>query len=459
MAKICYLFGAGAEGKGNYGIINGFEYFKKTLFINSMDDVYHNLFDFLSEKQYFRINDSFYKYEKRIISISIRTLEMFLINYIDNRYDVNDGFEENEKNEIVNIFSYDFVKELDEKYNLNIDLKSYDNNQNIKQKNIYRNKAISELKKIFTCDTILYNELETEILKKIFFDNFGKVIRDINVGVPNLLDSYFHTIINPIKYGSYNFSKIFNYYWTCYFVIIKNIIASMSAKNKKLFSDYIEKDKLNCQKVVLNINDFTTKLYSINDNQNGSTYYDLIRKKTNEFNNKLTDEIQNSVITTNYYKFIEILDENPSYLNGNLKMFELPELLEVVDFTNNKLDWNKNLFFPFIFGQSLVKPIVHSYQIEQFSNAFNKLNTADYLVIIGYGINDDDNHVNSLLHNSIIDDHFKKIIIVDKCPIKSIIKSLKINNSSIEDKILLIDFTNKSNEEIIETIFKIIKNN
>ena len=62
------------------------------------------------------------------------------------------------------------------------------------------------------------------------------------------------------------------------------------------------------------------------------------------------------------------------------------------DFTGEKL------FFPFIFGQSLIKPIVSDIQIDAFTEFKSLLNKTDILVVLGYNINEDDNHINALLH-------------------------------------------------------------
>ena len=47
---------------------------------------------------------------------------------------------------------------------------------------------------------------------------------DLNIGVAGSLDSYFHTIIDPYKYSVVRFSKIFNYYWACYFAILQDVL-------------------------------------------------------------------------------------------------------------------------------------------------------------------------------------------------------------------------------------------
>ena len=69
--------------------------------------------------------------------------------------------------------------------------------------------------------------------------------------VGGLLDSYFHTIIDPIKYDVKRFSKILNYYWACYFTIIYDILKYFNKKNK--YDRYFKGDKLNYKNVLKDI--------------------------------------------------------------------------------------------------------------------------------------------------------------------------------------------------------------
>lgn len=443
--NICFLFGAGAEGKNNYNIVCGYQYFKSTLFLNSMDDVYPKLFEAIKKNRYFKICDKSYTYTNKVYSITITIFKKFFNEYINEKEKNNERLSPEEKQEIISLFDKKFIEKLNKKPCFS--------ETNIENKNptINSNEIIAELGKILiSSNGIKYDEINSKLLKKMFFEN--KELREnFNINVANILDSYFCTIIDPQKYGKYNFTKIFNYYWTCYFVIVKSIIENTTEDNKNKIEEYFDNDGFNCKKVILNINDFTEKLYSFIYDSTNKTYYDLIFERIQNDNN-----IKVNVLTTNYYKFVEKLDSDPAYLNGCLKKFELPEILEVVDWNSEKLDWNKYLFFPFIFGQSLVKPIVNSYQIEQFKKALDKLNESDYLVIIGYRINDDDNHVNSLIHNSIVDNKFKKIIIVGEDEIKIVKKNLRIDNNDYDNKFYLINFNGKNNEEIINMIFKMI---
>ena len=83
--------------------------------------------------------------------------------------------------------------------------------------------------------------------------------------------------------------------------------------------------------------------------------------------------------------------------------------MEVVDLTDDNIDAS-TFHFPFLFGQSLVKPIINKRQIDEFYELKKVLDTAEILVIFGFNINEDDNHINSFLHDFV---STKKIIIVN----------------------------------------------
>lgn len=106
------------------------------------------------------------------------------------------------------------------------------------------------------------------------------------------------------------------------------------------------------------------------------SYYEMIICSFNP------DKIS-GVLTTIYFRYPELTEvskENIVYLNGSLNMLYLPETLEVIDITKENLPEDK-LFFPFIFGQSYVKPIIHHHQIEQFEKMNTILTNSNCLVI------------------------------------------------------------------------------
>ena len=177
------------------------------------------------------------------------------------------------------------------------------------------------------------------------------------------------------------------------------------------------------------------------------------------------------LITTNYTPIINSIRlKNVSQINGSLNLFEYPFELTVEDFSiEPNLKINHDMFFPFIFGTSPVKPIVHKFQIE----ALNKLNEilaeSDTLIIIGYGLNEDDNHLNSYIREILMkqSEETKKRVIYchyykgenfDKESIEkyilSILRLYKIEGNAEDSFENLIILENNGN---IEDIFSKIK--
>ena len=164
-------------------------------------------------------------------------------------------------------------------------------------------------------------------------------------------------------------------------------------------------------KIIANIGDFTKLIYNSNANNSDSSYYSIIKTYLKKAENKRL--IPYGVATTNYFNFVETLCKNPIYLNGQLKYFEFPEVLEVHDLKEKRV-LNDRIFFPFIFGQSLVKPLVNEKQIEEFYRVRKMLDDTDILIILGYSINEDDNHINSFLHSFAVNKTKRLIYVTDK---------------------------------------------
>lgn len=268
-------------------------------------------------------------------------------------------------------------------------------------------KLITEFNNILISNHLKYSNIKSPIWRNLFENSKeDEIVYDTNIGMAGVLDSYFHTIIDPYKYGNVKFSKIFNYYWACYFTILRDILNFFVKNNQNQFEKYLtekseenssDEDKtLNYSQVLENLHQLTKELYKLDiaNISPDNCYYKLIKKQLDKHENDLEC---NCVITTNYYRFCEIVSQNTIYLNGRLNYFEYPELLEVSDITQDELKKDK-MFFPFIFGQSLVKPIINSKQICEFQKLADNLKSTDILVVFGFGINEDDNHINAFLH-------------------------------------------------------------
>ena len=445
--RIAFLFGAGAEGKDNYNLPNGFEYMKSTILGDKKDflKALNSRFTPVSyDKIYF---NNTYKHSKYQVKSDRILLRRIILAKLLNNPDDCDFFNKGPKdiaNEIRLILTDDDINELKESDNKGLSQLIYEIEQSKKKSREaaaenQEAKKQEDKKRRDNRDNILDeflliaqgrslgDKINSSLLKALFFNekSNNKPIDNFSIGIAGLLDGYFHTIINPQKYGINNFSKVFNYYWSCYFTIVEGIIKHLSA-NSQLSESLLEYTlkvehkniALNHEKILQNIESFTEVLYKNKPEHDTSkstlTYYEAI---SNELKSNVFE--CTGVATTNYYPFVEAVGAKKMlYLNGSLNLLEFPELLEVHDLLKceykllkNRLD--SNIFFPFIFGQSHVKPIVNHHQIKQFYELDNMLKKSDILIILGFNINEDDNHINAFLHDFLMQKN-KLIVVVSR---------------------------------------------
>ena len=455
---VAFFFGAGVEGKGNFDIETGYDYLRHSLFASTFTP---QMLEVLSQK--FQSKDFFEGYFYRKDGISSNLLfRNFLIqeslqsvDFFEKHLDslsillTEDDWKtikNNVKNsEISNRYNLEKVVFTDKKY-----VK--------KQKKILR----EEFENIITGKIKNSNQIGQAILKDLFSSSDTNEIRsvDLNIGVSGLLDAYFHTIINPVKYGVGNFSKIFNYYWACYFTIVRSVLRYLANNGVEDAKIYLkDNSELDYGKVLSNLHHLTKMLYNpeLKIPIHGS-YYEYIRDAFVIYDSQIECS---GIITTNYYRFASQISKDAIYLNGQLKLFEYPELLEVSDVHDVPIN-SEYIYFPFIFGQSLVKPIVDKTQIQAFQKYYDCLQYTDVLVIMGFNINEDDNHINSFLHQYA--KQGKRLIVVSnqenfdvhkklKCKIDEV-EQCKVTYSKSDD----IDALHKNNQLIVKQLFEQILN-
>ena len=415
--KVAFFFGAGAEqGNNNFDMPTGFQYMHATMFDEELKKNVSDALDkFLKEQKYF--NNS-YKYKHLFITTS----KLMLQNLLVSKSLQDEKFLKNNIKDIISLIDEYSIKELEDKYG--VKKYNYEEKSDIKYRDLK-----TEFKHILINKP--EREIKNDLLKSLFYDKEGNLIFDFNISTAGYMESYFHTIIEPKKYGVNKFSMIFNYYWICYFVIVKGIVKYLDKKQSDM-KEFWSGNDLRYDEILHNINRFTRLLYRNNiDICEKGSYYELIQRKLVE--KKDTMECI-GIATTNYYKFCEIITEKTIYLNGQLKYFEFPEMLEVRDFNSDDNITNENLFFPFIFGQSLIKPIVNDVQICEFTKFKKLLKDIDILVILGYNINEDDNHINAMLHSYAKSD--KRLIVVGEYnnddEKKAVSQKLKCEEENIE---------------------------
>lgn len=340
--NIGFLFGAGAESKGNFNLPSGMAYMKETVLYKSNTDSQTKVLS-----SFFKSKDTRGRiYSSHKINADTRILSNLIYHraeedkefYIKHQETIESYITSSETNELCSLHQME-KKETTRK------------DPNIAKVfiNILKNG-------VFDAISRSENPFLDQLLPAAA-DGSDEI--DFSIGIAGLLDGYFHTIIDPQRYGRIRFSKVMNYYWACYFSITKAIVAHLRKDDSDLFSEYVDDEKnLNPVLTLRKIGLFTRDLYGA-EVQSGceQSYYYRINKKLNE---KCALFHCDEIATTNYFKFTDILRTNTIHLNGELKFFEFPGSLDIVDLleTDKTIDGSE-LFFPFIFGQSLVKPIVH----------------------------------------------------------------------------------------------------
>lgn len=75
-------------------------------------------------------------------------------------------------------------------------------------------------------------------------------------------------------------------------------------------------------------------------------------------------------------------------------------LITFCDFKDLDLHGKKH-YFPFLMASTFVKPIISYNQIKIISDAFNRINNSDILIVIGYGMDYSDYHIISMIKSFI----------------------------------------------------------
>ena len=133
--------------------------------------------------------------------------------------------------------------------------------------------------------------------------------------------------------------------------------------------------------------------------------YDISCSTENYYKILAESNIECSIATTNYTDVIrtETGKEDIVYLHGKLTWFESLSSLSVYDCTksNDREDLENKIgpetIIPFIMIPSGVKPLICRKQIKEFNSFIDNLEQSQYLVIVGYRFNSEDNHINSII--------------------------------------------------------------
>lgn len=388
---VSLFFGAGAEAC--FGMINGSDFIIKSLFckndkmtarLNKVD-----AYDGYREEFLFRKNSNVFK------DMIFRTLKkIYLPSDNKNKKDIN------------NLVAYCNVKEKNVKEILIRIL------ENDRIEDIGKNK---EKKQTYKADKKIFNNLVGKIYDIIVANNskkpneneFINELKKSDFEFAGCLERDFATLMGLNKNDNFRYSRLINYYWSSFFSIMDEIVK----KDKELSEKYklLTKNKqINYSNVFLNLKAIITEIYDEKflknyENNKKENYYEIFSSK--DFDNwKL-----HSVITTNYTPFMELYfdrkennngkcdnkQDEPKksiYLSGKLSLFERSNENEVFDIRDDKklkpID-----YFPFIMTQSPIKPIIHPKQIIEYNNFLKALESSKILIIMGYSLTKNDNHI------------------------------------------------------------------
>ena len=211
---------------------------------------------------------------------------------------------------------------------------------------------------------------------------------ELVVRYPNymgVLDERFHTLIHPRSFGVYRFWSVLAIYTYAYLIIARDILRESRAPYNT-YEGILNDPAGTCREILRTIEE--------EERYKKDSYYSVLKEAVRE---------EAKVITTNYTPILEKvagIDHSwIAYIHGKLSLFESAYRLQVYDVADKNFQehFKKDILFPYIFIQSGIKPVVEQRQLEEYARTLDILKSIDELVILGYKINYDDNHLNSLL--------------------------------------------------------------
>lgn len=407
MNNVAFLFGAGAEARGNFDLPSGDDYVKET--IENPDKEFLEVI-----RQKFGFSDTDTIINEDYINIKI-----------------------------VRLIAYRVKKSFKGIY-------EYINNDNVFKKKKRYSKRYKKI--VHAIEKYDFNSVNSAFLKSL---KIGGKSQFYGAFLDSIFNSFARERPKAGSDASKQFQYLFYYYWLCYYSIFRRIYKLINGKEHILNQNFIEKSR-DDQKEFYKDDVLQTlkKKYK-------ESYYSLINKALKENDDIVT---LTGIATSNYFNLCKIVDEKKdiAFLNGSLKMFEQPTKLRVYD-RNNEKDSN-GLFIPFLLGVSYVKPIICSYQIEEFNKFKKYLEDSDVLVVLGYSFGETDNHINAVV-KEFYENKGKKTnkkrhkIIIFVCKNE---KEFEKQKSSVDLKgnrthIHAVYFDKSSNKKVVEDIFDIIR--
>ena len=242
------------------------------------------------------------------------------------------------------------------------------------------------------------NKMDSEIkkCKETYTDEQKNKIINESTSYMGIIDEHFHTIINPKALGPEKFWRVVDCYTRAYLLLVSEILypkMSMSMSS----NDYL--------KILENPDSTLKKINTAIMNEerfHGDSYYSRLSKYNNI-----------KIVTTNYTPCCSIItgkEDEVVYIHGKIGLFEVPYEWKIYEAAQIQEYIDSKLFFPYLFIQSGIKPIVEERQIKEYYKMI-KAFEAEKIIILGYRINCDDNHINGMLRSAY--EQGKEIVYLD----------------------------------------------
>lgn len=352
---ICFLFGAGAEAA--YQLPLGEQFTLETI-LNKRADMYEELKVFYEDRM---VSDYIQTYRKEYLfkKTSNSFYEMIYRALKQCKEDLPNGNIDNETQEFLKFY--------------------YDSHTPRNDTKLTFRENVVEVMYNYITKSISTNPNRNHYKYKSIFERmtyYGTVEKD------------FSSIIDPNGAGLIQFWRFVNYLWSAFFSITLPLLDNSELFMNKIYYPQYEVNKY--QAVLQNLNDVVSFLYS-NEYLNSVQQFGYYGKLQKKFAERI-----NCALTTNYTPFVKNIFNKTAYLAGELSLFEYPHQLEVKDITKSSLT-KKSFVFPFLLTQAPVKPIIEPKQIKQYSKMYTALNNSKHLIILGYNINNNDNHINAYI--------------------------------------------------------------
>lgn len=362
--KITFLIGAGAESSDNYNLPTGAEFKKQIIMSKNVNTI----FKAINKNEKIKLNN-----EILIKYNSTSTLYQTLVEHRNSNENVENLINKNS-----------CIREY-----LNYKKGSKSNEETIvsqKFHEFFREEIYDKLKKAD-------NDIENNDALRIYLDNLSFC---------SFVDSLFNYLRYYDNYPN-ECSKVVKIYYSAFLSVASHLGVDDKFLNNLKDNDVIE----NRKKLIDMISLKTDEVIKDKDSENN--YYNIIRKifmkKTATLSNK--DESNVHIIITNYTqlckKATNIDDNNIAYVHGRLDLFENLYTKEVKKLTEFDAD---NIVFPYLMIQSGVKPIFSSIQINEWYKAVSFIEKSEYVIVIGFGINSDDDHITTILREKAINKKF-----------------------------------------------------